>query len=228
MIKKIRLSADIFRDNDREAGKNRRLFKKAGVFVVNLMGSPGCGKTTLIENLAKNYKGKIRLAVIEGDIATGKDAQRIAKAGVPVSLLNTDQVGNACHLSSKMIRKAYEKIRNTKPEIIIIENIGNLICPADFDLGENLRVSMVSITEGDDKVSKYPPMFVNAEAVILSKIDIIKHFKYNLKFVRKEIKRLNPNAEIFEISLKNKHSLKFFSDFLINKRTTTNTIYRLT
>ena len=127
-----------------------------------------------------------------------------------------------------MIRKAYEKIRNTKPEIIIIENIGNLICPADFDLGENLRVSMVSITEGDDKVSKYPPMFVNAEAVILSKIDIIKHFKYNLKFVRKEIKRLNPNAEIFEISLKNKHSLKFFSDFLINKRTTTNTIYRLT
>ncbi|MFH1074743.1 MAG: hydrogenase nickel incorporation protein HypB [Candidatus Firestonebacteria bacterium] len=198
-MKKIKLSENVLEENDFAAKKARKYFTKQNIFVVNFMGSPGSGKTTLISGVIKLLKKKYSLGVIEGDVATSKDAEKIAKLKVPVVLLNTDQIGNACHLTSKMIRKAYKKL-GKKVDILFIENIGNLVCPAEFDLGEHLRISMTSVTEGDDKISKYPPMFMNANAIVVNKFDLLKHFDFNLKEVKREIARLNPSAEVFYLS----------------------------
>jgi len=215
-MKKIKLSTAILDENEKEAERTRRYFSKRGIYCVNIMGAPGCGKTTLIRELIKAMRKKVRIAVIEGDVATGLDAEKIEKLGVPVALLNTDVIGNACHLTSKMIIKSFKKL-NKKVDLLIIENIGNLVCPAEFDLGEHLRIAMTSISEGDDKVSKYPPMFMNAGAVIIAKTDLLPYFKYNLREVRREIKRLNPKAEIYEIAVLCKNSLKGLLTYLNSK-----------
>ena len=211
---KIKLNMALLKENENEAEKLNNYFTKNGVFAINLMGSPGCGKTTLLEKVIKALKKEIKIAVIEGDVATGRDAVRIKKLGVPVSLLNTDMIGNACHLSSKMVKKAFSAFKNRKVELLIIENIGNLVCPAEFDLGEHIRLSMTSIAEGDDKISKYPPMFINCNAIIIGKTDLMDHFRYNMKQVDKDIKRLNPKAKIFKVDLTREKTLVPFLEYL--------------
>jgi len=212
-LKKIKLSANILEENDLAANKARKYFTKQNIFVINFMGSPGSGKTTLISGIIKLLKKKYSLGVIEGDVATAKDAEKIAKLKIPVALLNTDQIGNACHLTSKMIRKAYKKL-GEKVNILFIENIGNLVCPAEFDLGEHLRISMTSITEGDDKISKYPPMFMKADVIVVNKFDLLRHFDFSVKGVKKDIARLNPKAKVFYLDATAGKDLDKFAAYL--------------
>lgn len=217
-MKKVILNLDILKEENIIAKKNRKYFSQNRIFVVNLMGSPGCGKTTLIEEIIKKIKDKLKIAVIEGDIATVKDARRISKLKIPVVQINTEKVGNACHLNAGMIRKAIESLKSKKIDILIIENIGNLVCPAEFDLGENLRIVMTSVTEGDDKVAKYPPMFANCDIVIISKIDLIKYSKYNLKQVEKDIRRINPKAVLLKITTKRKNTINSLIEILMREK----------
>ncbi|MFH1613278.1 MAG: hydrogenase nickel incorporation protein HypB [bacterium] len=206
-MEKIILSKNILEVNEKDAKKNRKLFKDKNIFVINIMGSPGCGKTTILESLIKLMKKTFKIAVIEGDLSTDKDACRIKKIGIPVVQINTDNIGNACHLNSRMISLAFKSLKQSNIDILFIENIGNLVCPAEFDLGENLRISITSISEGDDKVSKYPPIFYNSDMVLITKTDLLPYFKYNIKQVEKNIEKINPKAKIFKTSVKNKKDI---------------------
>ncbi|MCL6519521.1 MAG: hydrogenase nickel incorporation protein HypB [Armatimonadetes bacterium] len=162
--------------NDLLASEMRAEFEKFGLFVVNIMGSPGAGKTSLIEQTLSRA-GDLKIGVVEGDLATSLDAERIAKHGVPVVQINT---GGACHLDASMVRKALDRIDVTSLDVLIIENVGNLVCPVSFDLGETARVVVCSIPEGDDKVLKYPAIFSSASVVVLNKIDISPYVSFDL------------------------------------------------
>lgn len=216
-MKIIKLSSNILEENNLIAEENRKFFNKNNILAVNIMGTPGCGKTTLIEEIIKRLKYKLKIAVIEGDIATLKDARRIKELKVPVVQINTDKIGNACHLNSKMIKSALKSFNAKKIDLLIIENIGNLVCPAEFDLGENLKIVMTSISEGDDKIAKYPPMFANSDIIIINKLDIVPYFNYNFRTVEKDIKRINPKAKVFKISAKTQEVVRvvnFLADLI--------------
>lgn len=215
-MKSIKLDIQILDENDSYAKKASDFFYKKGAYVINIMGGPGCGKTTLLSVAGKILKKKRTLAIIEGDVATDRDAQKLKRLKVPIALLNTDQIGNACHLSAKMIIKAFKTFKNT-PDYVFVENIGNLVCPSEFKLGEHLRVAITSIPEGDDKVVKYPQMFINTDAVIISKIDMLKYFKYNIKRVIKELNFLNPHAAVFLISSNTGEGINTFVKYLEEK-----------
>jgi len=163
-----------------------------------LIGSPGAGKTTLLETLIDSLRDKKRLGVIEGDIATLKDAQRIQKKDIPVFQINT---GTACHLDANLVYSAIKELldQDKKIDTIFVENIGNLVCPAEFDIGENAKVGVLSVTEGDDKVEKYPLLFSEAKIVIITKLSLIKHTNFQLDYVLDRIKELNPKAKVFQV-----------------------------
>ncbi|MDH7480585.1 MAG: hydrogenase nickel incorporation protein HypB [Armatimonadota bacterium] len=162
--------------NDLLAGEMRAEFEKFGLFVVNIMGSPGAGKTSLIEQTLSRA-GDLKIGVVEGDLATSLDAERIARHGAQVVQINT---GGACHLDASMVRKALDRIDVTSLDVLIIENVGNLVCPVSFDLGETARVVVCSIPEGDDKVLKYPAIFSSASIVVLNKIDLLPYVPFDL------------------------------------------------
>lgn len=216
-MKSIKLNMEILKENDSYAEKTNKFFTEKGSLVINIMGGPGCGKTTLLSVAGKMVKKSGTIAIIEGDVATDRDAKKLSNLKVPIALLNTDQIGNACHLSAKMVLKAFKTFKKA-PDYLFVENIGNLVCPSEFRLGEHLRVAITSIPEGDDKVVKYPQMFKNADAVIVSKIDMQKHFKYNIERVLKEVKHLNPFAELFLVSSNTKAGINVFVEYLKGKR----------
>ncbi|OGF49218.1 MAG: hydrogenase accessory protein HypB [Candidatus Firestonebacteria bacterium RIFOXYA2_FULL_40_8] len=224
-MKSIKLGAAILDENDSYAKKVNDIFTEKGSYVINIMGGPGCGKTTLLSVAGKRMKKAGTFAIIEGDVATDRDAQKLKNLKVPIALLNTDQIGNACHLSAKMILKAFKTFKK-KMDFVFVENIGNLVCPSEFKLGEHLRVAITSIPEGDDKVVKYPQMFINADAVIISKIDMLKHFKYNIKRVLKELRTLNSDSIVFLISSTNGEGINEFIEYLEKKRIKTFKNYR--
>ena len=177
----------------------RESFRDAGTLVVNLISSPGSGKTTLLEATARELKGRLRLGGLDGDIATERDAQRLRSAGIPARQILT---GGACHLDARQIETALaeEGARLANLDILLIENVGNLICPTSYDLGEDFKVALLSVTEGDDKPFKYPAIFARAAATVLTKADLAPHVSFDLEGVRQEVAVLNPAARFLALS----------------------------
>lgn len=194
---KIVAAAKILKANDQLAAENRQRLDAAGVLGVNLVGSPGCGKTTLLEGLFARLGGRLAPAVIEGDVAGSIDAERIDALGVPVVQINTD---GACHLDANMVAAAMGSFDLAGLDLLWIENVGNLVCTAGFDLGEHLRVAVLSVPEGDDKLVKYPAIFRGSHALVVSKTDLLPHFNFRVERVAADLKRLAPHAEMFCVS----------------------------
>ncbi len=195
---KIRLAAKILEANDLIALENRRLFDKAGLFVINLMSAPGAGKTSVLEKTLLQNSG-LRIGVIEGDIAGTDDAERIEKLGAPVVQLNT---GGACHLDANMIYAVLNDLPLSEIDLLFIENVGNLVCPAEFKVGEDIKVMLLSITEGHDKPLKYPLMFRESSALLLNKVDLAPYLDVDIGKIKKDALSLNPKLKIFEVSCK--------------------------
>lgn len=193
----------------------QKVLMDKNVKMINVMGSPGAGKTTFILNLIEELKSKdLRVGVIEGDIEGTIDAKKIQDAGIPVVQLNTQ---GACHIEAMSIKNIIEDFNLEELDILIVENIGNLVCPAEFDIGEVLKVALLSVPEGDDKVVKYPLMFSKADALVITKYDMIKYFKFNEDEVRKQTLIRNPNSKIFKINSLEKSATKEFTEWLIKK-----------
>jgi len=194
---KVKVVTRILEANDRIAEENRKRFQEAGVYVVNLMGAPGAGKTTLLERTIRALKPLIKVGVIEGDIVGTDDAERIGALGVPVVQINT---GGACHLDANMISEVLPELPLKELDMLIIENVGNLVCPAEFKVGENIKMMVLSIAEGHDKPLKYPLMFQESSALVLNKIDLLPYMNTDMNKVRNDSLALNPKLKIFEVS----------------------------
>jgi len=194
---KIQVMTNILEKNDQIAAEVHERLSAAGIFVVNLMGSPGCGKTSLLENTIVGLKNEISMAVIEGDLFTAKDAQRIEQHGVPVVQINT---GGGCHLDANMISTVLDSLDLGSLDLIVIENVGNLVCPAEFNIGEDVKVTVLSITEGEDKPLKYPLIFKQASAVILNKVDLLPYTNFDMQAAITDITTINPHAILVQAS----------------------------
>jgi hydrogenase nickel incorporation protein HypB len=197
--RKITVETDILARNNRLAADNRAMFAERKVFVLNLVSSPGSGKTTLLEKTLIDLSGTTRSAVIEGDQQTDNDAVRIAATGAPVKQINT---GAACHLDAHMVGHAAEAFDLDNLDILFIENVGNLVCPSSFDLGEHHKVVVLSVTEGEDKPLKYPQMFHAADVMLLNKTDLLPHIDFDVAKCLLMARRVNPGITIFEVSAK--------------------------
>ncbi len=198
-VKVVRKILDV---NDAMAAQNRNAFGKQGVFVLNVMSSPGSGKTALLERTLSQLSPEIRCAVIVGDVATSHDADRLAKSGAPVVQVNTDAFGGDCHLAAHVIGAAASDLDLSAIDLLIVENVGNLVCPAEFDIGEDARVVVLSVTEGEDKPVKYPLMFRVCDAALLNKIDLLPHLDYDIAAARGYIRQIKSDMPIFDVSAK--------------------------
>jgi hydrogenase nickel incorporation protein HypB len=194
---KIDIEKKIQDENDRVAEENRRVFTGAGVFVLNVISSPGSGKTTLLEATLDRLASRMNIVVIEGDISTERDLDRVRARGASGVQINT---GGGCHLSSRMVADVLGGLDLDSAELVFIENVGNLVCPSTYDLGEDVRMVLLSTTEGDDKPMKYPAIFHEASLAVLNKIDLLPHLTYDMEKVEKEIHVLNPESEILRLS----------------------------
>ena len=194
---KVKVVTRILEANDRIAEENRKKFQEAGIYVVNLMGAPGAGKTTLLEQTIKALKPHLKLGVIEGDIVGTDDADRINALDVPVVQINT---GGACHLDANMINEVLTELPLKDLDMLIIENVGNLVCPAEFKVGEDMKIMVLSVAEGHDKPLKYPLMFRESKALVLNKIDLLPYVTADLNKMRNDSLALNPKLKVFEVS----------------------------
>ncbi len=211
---KIVAAKKILKANDQIAEENRAKFNAAGVFAVNVVGSPGSGKTTLLEALFAQLKGRLRPAVIEGDIAGVIDAQRIEALGVPVVQISTQ---GACHLDALVVAAAADGLDYDSIDLLFIENVGNLVCTAGFDLGEHLRIVVLSTSEGDDKVVKYPAIFQGSQALFITKTDLLPHTNFDPQRITADMKRLAPDAEIFQVAALSGEGIPQAADWLAGK-----------
>lgn len=202
---KVSVVRNILEANEAIAQKNRKLFKEKGIFTINLMSSPGAGKTTLLENTVEALKDKLRMAVIEGDIQSSVDARRIARKGVQAIQINTD---GGCHLDANMIQNVLAHLDLDNLDLLIVENVGNLVCPAEFDIGENVKVMILSVTEGDDKPLKYPIMFRESAVLLINKIDLLPYTNCKTNNIKKAALKLNPKIKIFEVSCRTGEGLE--------------------
>lgn len=207
----ITIEQDILGKNNRLAAFNRALFKDKGIFVINLVSSPGSGKTTLLERTLRDLSNKLSCAVIEGDQQTDNDARRIAETGVPVRQINT---GAGCHLDAKMIMDGTEAFDLDNLDLLLIENVGNLVCPAAFDLGEHHKVTVLSVTEGEDKPIKYPQMFHNSTVMLLNKIDLLPYLDFDVEKCKEYARTVNPEIIIFELSAKSGEGMEAWYNWL--------------
>lgn len=198
--KEVKVMQKILNINDKIAEELRNNLKEKGILFINLMSSPGSGKTTLLEKTAERFKENI--CVIEGDIQTTLDAERVARAGIQTYQINTGPFGGDCHLESGWIKSALEEIDLSKIEILFVENIGNLVCPAEFDVGAHVNAVVLSVTEGEDKSLKYPLAFQSSQLCIISKIDLLPYLDIKLNDIKKNIKKVNPKMKIIELSAK--------------------------
>ena len=208
---KISVVRDILEANDRIARQNRDLFDENGVFVINLMSSPGAGKTSLLEKTIEALENDLKTGVIEGDIQSSQDAERIAKKGVPVVQINTD---GACHLDGNMIRETFGEFNFKEMDLLVVENVGNLVCPAEFQVGEDFKVMILSVAEGDDKPAKYPLMFHESKVLLINKIDLLPYVDCSVEKIKEDSLKINPNLTIFEISCKTGEGLEGWYDWL--------------
>ena len=193
----ITIERKVLEKNDEIARQNRDMFSERGLFVINVVSSPGSGKTSLLERTLEQLKDKIKIAVIEGDVQTDFDAKRVERYNVPVVQIVTN---GGCHLEAKLVKDAFDSMDLNDVKILVIENVGNLVCPAGYDLGENMKVVIVSTTEGDDKPLKYPKMFRNAPILIINKIDLLPYVDCNIEDLKNNALQINPSLKIFETS----------------------------
>ncbi len=206
---KIQVVRDILEANDQLADDIRREGRKKGFILINIMSSPGSGKTTLLEKLIPELKMKgIRLAVIEGDITTTADAERIAFMDVPVAQINTEAFGGDCHLGAEVIMPALQQFDLTALDLVLIENVGNLVCPAEFDTGADHNIVVISTTEGEDKPLKYPLMFRVCDMAIINKIDLLPYLDMNIDMLEKNIRQINPKSQVIKCSAKTGENIK--------------------
>lgn len=208
----IKIMQNILAANERKANELRSLLKEKKILMVNLISSPGSGKTTLLEKTipllqAKNY----RVAVIEGDVETDRDAQRLMAYGIPIILITTS---GACHLESVSIEKAFESLSLDELDIIFVENVGNLVCPAEFDIGEDAKVALLSTPEGDDKVAKYPLLFQEASLIILNKVDLLAFLPFKESYFEEDLKQINPQAPVIKMAAQQDMGLEKWIDWL--------------
>jgi hydrogenase nickel incorporation protein HypB len=213
-MKKIEVITRIMNANDLVARENGDLLKNHHILAVNLMASPGAGKTSVILQTAKALSNRVRFGVIEGDVASHIDADKVASADLPVVQINT---GGECHLDALTVQKALRTLPLRDMDILFIENIGNLICPVEFQLGEQIRVAVASVPEGDDKPYKYPGIFTAVNGIIVNKIDLIPYVDFDRDGMRRAIVRLNPKAEIFELSCRTGDGLERWAAWLENQ-----------
>lgn len=213
MSRNIKLEKKILSRNDLIASELRDRFRKEGVVVLNMVSAPGSGKTSLLERTLTALSRHLSVAVVEGDVQTENDARRIAKTGVPVTQINT---GGACHLEAEMIRKALDRFNLRDLDLLIIENVGNLVCPSAFDLGEDVRISVISVTEGDDKPLKYPAMFHTAHAMVINKMDLLPHTDFSIEEVVRNARSLNPGIQILKTSCRTGEGLDLWSEYVLS------------
>ena len=211
---KISVVKNILEANDRIAQQNRTLFDEYNLTVVNLMSSPGAGKTSLLEKTIQALKNDISVGVIEGDIQSSQDAERIARMEIPVVQINT---GGACHLDGNMIRDTFGEFDMANLDLLVVENVGNLVCPAEFKVGEDFKAMILSVTEGDDKPAKYPLMFHESSVLIINKIDLLPYVDCTVERIREEALKINPRMAIFEVSCKTGEGLDAWYEWLKEK-----------
>jgi len=193
----ITIERKVLARNDEFAAQNRARFAESGLFVFNIVSSPGAGKTSLLERTLERLRESTRIAVVEGDVQTDFDAQRVAKYGVPVVQIVTN---GGCHLEARLVQDALAELDLANLDLLVIENVGNLVCPANYDLGEAMKVVLLSTTEGDDKPLKYPGMFRNASVLVINKTDLVPYAGCDLEAMRKNALSVNPNLTVFETS----------------------------
>jgi hydrogenase nickel incorporation protein HypB len=211
---KIKIMQNILQANDQKAAELRDLLKEKQIFMLNLISSPGSGKTTLLEKTIPLLKDKFKIAIIEGDVETDRDAERLTKFDIPIALINTC---GACHLESVSIEKALSSLDLDSLDLIIVENVGNLVCPAEFDIGENAKIALLSTPEGDDKVMKYPFLFREASLVILNKIDLLAATNFKRENFYADMQKINPNLKVIETSCTNNIGLDDWLNWLEQK-----------
>lgn len=214
----ITIERKVLEKNEEIARENRNLFKQHKLFTINLVSSPGSGKTSIVEQTLQQLRDKAAIGVIAGDIQTDLDAQRVAKFGVPVVQIVTK---GACHLEAKLIQDAVGQMDLSSIQILIVENVGNLVCPANYDLGESLKVVVISTTEGDDKPLKYPSMFLNAKVLIINKIDLLPYVNCNIETLRSNALKINPGLEVFETACTTGVGIDNWCEWLLSKSSQT-------
>jgi hydrogenase nickel incorporation protein HypB len=208
---KIQVVKNVLDANDRIAQENRALFDAKGIYVINLMSAPGAGKTSLVEKTILALKDRCRIGVIEGDIQDTYDADRVAKLGIPAVQINT---GGSCHLDANMIREALGALDLDTLDLLIVENVGNLVCPAEFKIGENAKVMLLSTPEGADKPAKYPLMFQESSVMLINKIDLLPYVEFDREKAKRDALALNRNLKIFEVSCRTSQGLERWFDWL--------------
>ena len=214
---KVQVLTDVLKANQTIALGSKKVFDEKRILVLNFMSSPGAGKTLILERTVEKLKKDFNFAVIEGDVATSKDAERLARYDIPVVQITTESFGGACHLDANMVKKAMESLDLSGVQILFIENIGNLICPAGFDLGEDKKIIVLSLTEGEDKPSKYPVAFRNSDLLLINKIDLLPHLDINLELLLQNAKKVNPELSSIKLSAKSGEGLKNWIDWLVKE-----------
>ena len=208
----------IFDENDRLAAQNRADFESHGICAVNVMSSPGAGKTTLLAETLRRFSGGIRVGVIEGDIETSLDADRLEGLGAAIALVNTgDGFGGECHLDAPMVRSALPRLPLAELDLVLIENVGNLVCPAEFDVGERSRAMVYAITEGEEKPLKYPVMFRSTDVVVVNKIDLLPHLDFDMSLFLANLRQVNPAAITIEVSARTGEGVEQWCTWIRNQ-----------
>lgn len=210
----VELREAILGKNDRIAERNRGFFRARGLLTLNVLSSPGSGKTTFLRETIRSLPKELKAGIIVGDLATDNDATSLRQSGAPVVQITT---GTVCHLEAEMVSRAVQRLDLNGLNLLIIENVGNLVCPASYDLGEDLRVVLLSVTEGEDKPLKYPPMFQAANVVIISKIDLVQACGFDREAVLANIQRITPHARVFDVSAKTGQGMDTWSQFLVQQ-----------
>ncbi len=213
-IKTIEIKKSVFSDNTKIANELRENLSEKGIFLLNLMSSPGSGKTTTLINLINRLKDKIKIAVMEADVDSNVDAEKIQNAtGIQTLQIHT---GGLCHMDASMVKQGIENLDLSNIDLCILENVGNLVCPAEFDTGASLNIMLLSVPEGDDKPIKYPLMFSTVDLVVVNKIDVLKLFNFDIKRFEENVKSRNPNAKIMQISAKTGFGVQNLADFILD------------
>jgi len=216
-MKKIEVIQNVLEANETIARRNQQLLDKHKVFVINIMSAPGAGKTSLILQTLKRLKDRLNIAVVEGDVASTVDAEKVQSEAKAVVQINTRNMPESCSLMAAMIESALKDMPLDNIDLILIENVGNLICPAEFALGEHKRVVISSLPEGDDKPTKYPLIFVDADAVIINKMDLLPHVDFDITAFRRSITGLNPEVEVFQISCKTGDGIEKWCSWILEQ-----------
>jgi hydrogenase nickel incorporation protein HypB len=214
MSTRIEVAEKILSSNDKIADIVRQKFDSAGVFAINIMASPGAGKTTFIIKLMDSLRGRLRMGVIEGDLASSIDADKAAAAGLPAIQINT---GGECHLDAVMVNGALHNLSLEHLDLVIIENVGNLVCPINFKIGSHINLLIASIPEGDDKPYKYPGAYRGVDALVISKIDLLPYVPFNMDYFQKGVEILNPGLETFPLSAKTGEGMEICAEWLVEK-----------